>query len=111
MRRIPPVNISQVLRHAVSSNSIVLTFRSLPWIKKIDTCYLHGQLGWSDKILVTCKKTSYTLEDTNDAGSLKDGYADKSKTDGKIPLGPCSYNATLAKQSALPLCGYDVGLF
>merc|ERR1712194_248490 len=42
--------------------------------------------GWSDRITVTCTKTSYTeldLENTPNA---------------KISLGPCSFNSTLAAQ-------------
>jgi hypothetical protein len=59
--------------------------------------------GWSDKFSVVCKKTSYTIEDTEDNKS----YTGKPK----IPLGPCSYNATFAAETNRPLCGFDVGLF
>lgn len=57
--------------------------------------------GWSDKISVTCKKTSYTVENTEALMAYQD----------KIPLGPCSYNVTFSKEKNVPICGYDVGLF
>eukprot|EP01038_Epipyxis_sp_PR26KG_P004943 gene4943-6916_t len=58
--------------------------------------------GWSDKILVTCKKTSYVEADTIIEAFTKVA---------KIPLGPCSYNTTFASLNQVPLCGYDEGLF
>ena len=58
--------------------------------------------GWSDKIKVTCKKTSYSLYDTTDY--FPNVYA-------KVPLGPCSYNTTFAKETTVPICGSDVNLF
>ena len=60
--------------------------------------------GWSDKILVTCKKTSISFEDT---------YKPYEKTyneidiDNKFPLGPCSYNKTYSMENNVPICGYD----
>ncbi len=59
--------------------------------------------GWSDKITVVCKKTSYTIDDTED----NKAYSDKPK----IPLGPCAYNTTFAAETNRPLCGHDLGLF
>jgi hypothetical protein len=56
--------------------------------------------GWSDKIKVVCRKTSYTVYDTSDYLSVP-----------KIPLGPCSYNQTFATETNVPICGGDVGLF
>jgi len=68
--------------------------------------------GWSDKILVTCRKTSYTVTDTTDNQDAVSKYLGLPvNTSGKIPLGPCSYNATFAIEKAVPICGYDVGLF
>lgn len=62
--------------------------------------------GWSDKFSVTCKKTSYTLDDTADGkGYLASGGQPK------IPLGPCSYNTTFAAEKSVPICGMDIGLF
>eukprot|EP01034_Spumella_vulgaris_P023683 gene23683-29928_t len=60
--------------------------------------------GWSDKILVTCKKTSYTVSDTQegiDAEMVNKRYAFKPVP--KIALGPCSYNATFAQETAVPM--------
>ena len=57
--------------------------------------------GWSDHISVTCKKTSYFVEDTLSLMGYKD----------KIPLGPCSYNATFAAETSVPMCGDDFHLF
>jgi hypothetical protein len=56
--------------------------------------------GWSDKIKIVCRKTSYTVYDTSDYLSVP-----------KIPLGPCSYNQTFATEMNVPICGGDVGLF
>ena len=67
--------------------------------------------GWSDKVTVTCKKTSYTIADTNegiDAGGI---YYVNPEVKGKISLGPCSYNTTFMAENNVPLCGHDVGLF
>ena len=61
--------------------------------------------GWSDKYSIVCKKTSYTIDDTND------GYAGAMKKNSKIPLGPCSYNMTFAAERNVPQCGFDSGLF
>lgn len=61
-------------------------------------------IGWSDKISVVCKKTSYTVADTTDVI----GYVDDKP---KIPLGPCSYNQTYSAERNVPLCGFDLGLF
>jgi hypothetical protein len=84
--------------------------------------------GWSDRILVTCKKTSYTAEDlipgSLETQSKAEGYGivtDASKHEtakpskpsvyrGKIPIGPCSYNGTYAAENNRPLCGYDFDL-
>ena len=69
------------------------------------TCkYFTGSTscGWSDKILVTCKKTSYNLYDTSDYFP---------NVNAKVPLGPCSYNETYARISEVPLCGADLNLF
>lgn len=60
--------------------------------------------GWSDKVSVVCKKTSYTVQDTTDVI----GYVGDLP---KIPLGPCSYNRTYAAERNVPLCGFDLGLF
>lgn len=57
--------------------------------------------GWSDKFSVTCKKTSYMVENT----------LANAATYAKVPLGPCSYNSTFASEKGVPMCGYDVGLF
>ena len=46
-------------------------------------------LGWSDHISITCKKTSYTVEDTKKTGYDNEKYL--------IPLGPCSYNSSFAE--------------
>lgn len=68
--------------------------------------------GYSDKITVTCKKTSYTIADVNegidDAGKY---YVMPDTSKPKITLGPCSYNTTFMAENNVPLCGYDVGLF
>lgn len=61
-------------------------------------------IGWSDKIKVTCKKTSYTIKDTVE----EVGYI---KGEPKIPLGPCSYNSTFAIEKNVPMCGFDKELF
>ena len=57
--------------------------------------------GWSDHISVTCKKTSYTVENTLSLSAYED----------VIPLGPCSYNATYATETKVPMCGQDLDLF
>ena len=57
--------------------------------------------GWSDKITVTCKKTSYVVEDTLSVVAYK----------ANIPLGPCSYNSTYAAEANVPMCGSDIDLF
>lgn len=57
--------------------------------------------GWSDKISITCKKTSFTLDDTNDPLSK---IYDAVNPTAKIPLGPCSYNASFAAAENVPLC-------
>ncbi len=54
--------------------------------------------GWSDKISVTCKKTSGTVADTLDAFGLE------SILGGRIPLGPCSNNATWALHNSVRMC-------
>ncbi len=64
--------------------------------------------GWSDKILVTCKKTTATIHDTNDADSLI--YSALNPT-AKIPLGPCSYDIGFAAERNVPICGPDLDLF
>eukprot|EP01031_Cornospumella_fuschlensis_P029454 gene29454-35552_t len=56
--------------------------------------------GWSDKISIVCKKTSYTYRDSIEANE-----------GGKIPLGPCSYNQTFAAENSVPICGFDMNLF
>ena len=84
--------------------------------------------GWSDKITVTCKKTSYTGEDlvpgAFESESKVAGYgvvtdATKHATSntgtvsayrGLIPIGPCSYNGTYAQENNRPICGYDFDL-
>jgi hypothetical protein len=84
--------------------------------------------GWSDKIVVTCKKTSYTAEDlipgSYEGQSKAEGYGivtDASRHEsavaskdqayrGKIPIGPCSYNGTYAAEHNRPICGYDFDL-
>lgn len=81
--------------------------------------------GWSDKILVTCKKTSYTGDDlipgsfeSSNNGAVYGVLTDASKHEtavasktsayrGKIPIGPCSYNGTYAAEHNRPICGYD----
>ena len=73
----------------------------------------HTQIpstGWSDKILVTCKKTSYRVDDTRDhyGGSP---HSMRSVAGANIPLGPCSYNSTFATVNNVPICGFDEGLF
>jgi hypothetical protein len=60
--------------------------------------------GWSDKVSIVCKKTSYTIEDTTDVA----GYSQEKP---KIPLGPCSYNTTFALSRNVPMCGFDKALF
>ncbi len=50
---------------------------------------------------VTCKKTSYTVEDT----------LAKAPINASIPLGPCSYSERFALEHNVPICGYDLGLF
>jgi hypothetical protein len=72
--------------------------------------------GWSDKITVTCKKTSYTIDDTNDPSSKlffnsTSGVEDTRAVRATIPLGPCSYNATFSQEMSVPMCGFDTGLF
>lgn len=85
--------------------------------------------GWSDKITVTCKKTSYTADDlipgSYEGQSKVEGYGlltDASKHEsavvnkdksyrGKIPIGPCSYNGTFAAEHNRPICGYDYDIF
>jgi hypothetical protein len=64
--------------------------------------------GWSDKVSVTCKNTSYTVDDTNDPSSK---IFNATHPTAKVPLGPCSYNATFAVERDRPLCGDDLGLF
>lgn len=74
---------------------------------RIRTCF---NSGWSDKITVTCKKTSYTVLDTADANKYNYDFVvalDKPK----IPLGPCSYNSTYSNANNVPLCGFDINLF
>ena len=84
--------------------------------------------GWSDKITVTCKKTSYTGEDlipgSFESDSKLQGYGvatDATKHAsattgtvsayrGLIPIGPCSYNGTYAAENNRPICGYDYDL-
>jgi hypothetical protein len=84
--------------------------------------------GWSDKITVTCKKTSYTGEDlvpgAFESESKIAGYgiitdATKHATSntgttsayrGMIPIGPCSYNGTYAQEHNRPICGFDYDL-
>lgn len=68
--------------------------------------------GWSDKILVTCKKTSYTVADTQeglDAYMVNKRFAYPPVP--KIALGPCSYNATFAAERTVPMCVPDNGVF
>jgi hypothetical protein len=57
-------------------------------------------LGWSDHISITCKKTSYTVEDTKKIS----GYDNEKYL---IPLGPCSYNSSFAEVNKVPICGFD----
>ena len=57
--------------------------------------------GWSDKIIVTCKKTSATIHDTNDADSMIHNATNPS---AKVPLGPCTYDLTFAEENGVPLC-------
>ena len=52
--------------------------------------------GWSDKVLVTCKKTSANIHMTNDPDS--DIYNADFPT-ATIPLGPCSYDLEFANQN------------
>lgn len=83
--------------------------------------------GWSDKITVTCKKTSYTGEDLipgsfeseskatgygilTDASKHESASASVSPYRGKIPIGPCSYNGTFAAENNRPICGFDFDL-
>mmetsp|Transcript_13263 Transcript_13263/g.19903 ORF Transcript_13263/g.19903 Transcript_13263/m.19903 type:complete len:188 (-) Transcript_13263:158-721(-) len=65
--------------------------------------------GWSDHISVTCKKTSFTIEDTIEGTNTDklDGYI----RNHTIPLGPCSYNSTFAEVNQVPICGSDLNLF
>ena len=64
--------------------------------------------GWSDRVKVTCKKTSYTVDDTNDPMSKIYSAVRPLAT---VPLGPCSYNTTFAAIEDRPLCGADLTLF
>ncbi len=57
--------------------------------------------GWSDKILVTCKKTSATIDDTNDADSMIHSATNPT---AKVPLGPCTYDLAFAGEKDVPLC-------
>lgn len=75
------------------------------------TCkYFTGSTscGWSDKITVTCKKTSSTIHHTNDPQSTI--YSETNPT-AMIPLGPCTYDYGVAAQNGVPLCGPDFDLF
>ena len=58
--------------------------------------------GWSDKISVTCTKSSFTVDDTNDPAS--NIYSATAPT-ARIHLGPCSDNSTFAELAQVPSCG------
>jgi hypothetical protein len=77
------------------------------------TCkYFTGSTscGWSDRITVTCKKTSYTVDDVRDHYA-RAPFNMRALASTDIPLGPCSYNSTFAGENDVPVCGYDHGLF
>ncbi len=57
--------------------------------------------GWSDRITVTCVKTSYTMDHIDEIFPAN----------GEVALGPCSYNTTYAKLAGVPSCGRDTDLF
>ena len=64
--------------------------------------------GWSDKIVVTCKKTSATIHHTNDPQSMI--YNEHFPT-ATIPLGPCTYDLGVSAAENLPMCGLETDLF
>ena len=64
--------------------------------------------GWSDKIVVTCKKTSSTIHHTNDPQSI---IYSATNPVAKVPLGPCSYDHGYAAENGVPICGPDFNLF
>ena len=55
--------------------------------------------GYSDKILITCKKTSIAYEETYSPEQVL--------FKNKFPLGPCSYNSTYSMENSIPSCGND----
>ena len=61
--------------------------------------------GWSDHVPVTCKKTSYTIENT------LEGKNPSAAGNYTVPLGPCSYDKDFAEANKVPLCGFDISLF
>ena len=67
----------------------------------------YQDCGWSDHIQVTCIKTSATIHDTNDPSS---NIYDPLKPEGKIPLGPCSYDPDFASENNWPIRGPDAHL-
>lgn len=76
------------------------------------TSFMHFMsltAGYSDHYSVTCKKTSYTIEDTVERSVGP--YINNLSMNRTIPLGPCSYDVSFAEMKGVPLCGYDRGLF
>jgi len=80
----------------------------------------YNDCGWSDKFVVTCKKTSASFADLDafdedGTGTFKGDkqsyvpFEMPSPHGGpfKTRLGPCSYNQTFASLSGRPLCGLD----
>ena len=65
--------------------------------------------GWSDRVKVTCKKTSKTLADTYEV--VEGSPFSLQSAIGKVPLGPCSYNQAYAASKNVPICGPDAHLF
>ena len=57
---------------------------------------------------MTCKKTSATINDTNDPASI---IYNENNSIAKIPLGPCSYDENYSMINNVPICGPDSHLW
>jgi hypothetical protein len=65
--------------------------------------------GWSDKVKVTCAKVAgVTADDAVDLLRLDNATAADLPA-GKIPLGPCSYDAEFIKAKSVPHCSAGAG--
>lgn len=72
------------------------------WITIFTTVCLCFLSGWSDKISVKCTKVKASEED------ILDVFGKPSLLGGRIPLGPCSFNATFAADNKVRMCDGSV---